>query len=242
MLRFACCISLFVALSIASSALAQNPGEAGGTSNPDGTTAEDVVAAYLEAIGGVDAIKAVESKRMTYWVYMFGRDAYMVQRSWTRPNTMRQGPVESDRYLLVEGERVWDVSPEGREELPEGAAGSLIKLADIDGPLVDAAEKNITLAYSGVVRYDMAELHHVTVTFADGVQWEMYFDSRSGLLRKVTMPSFYMLNKEISRGPDTETYYYGYRPVGSVLYPQYWVQASEDHTHLFVVKDMTVGE
>jgi hypothetical protein len=208
----------------------------------DGPTAEDVVATYLEAIGGVDAIKAIESKRMTYRVHMFSRDAYIMERLWTRPNTLRTGPPGASTYTLTEGESSWHVGPDGRQELPSGVAGSLGKMADIDGPLVDPAGKNITLTYSGVVQYDMAMLHHVVVTFEDGVEWGFFFDSRTGLLRKSTRPSYYMVNGEIARGPDTETYYYDYRAAGGVLHPHYWVQVADDHTHLFVVEEIELGE
>ena len=146
--------------------------------------AEEVVATYLDAIGGSDTIKAIESKRMTYWVHMFGRDAYIMERLWTRPNTMRSGRPGATAYTVMEGEKSWRVGPEGRKALPEGVAGSLSKIADIDGPLVDAAKKNIKLAYSGIVRFDMAELHHLTLTFSDSVQWEFFFDSRTGLLQR----------------------------------------------------------
>jgi hypothetical protein len=241
MLRLTCLIGLLAVLSMPASAPGQPRGQAGGAGDQDGTTAETVVAAYLEAIGGVDAVRAVESRRMTYWVHMFGRDAYLMEQVWTRPNSLRMGPPGADEYTLVEGEKAWRVGPEGRQELPANAAASLGRLADIDGPLVNPAEKNITLAYSGVVQYDMSELHQVTVTFGDGTQWEYFFDSRTGLLRKVTKPSYYMLNGETSRGPDTNTYYYDYRPVGSVLYPHYWIQATESHTHLFVVEEIENG-
>ena len=112
------------------------------------------------------------------------------------------------------------------------------RLADIDGPLLDPVEKGVTLAYSGVVRYDMADLEQITVTFADGVPWEYLFDFSTGLLRKTTRPSFRILNDQISRGPDTHTYYYDYRPAGPVLYPRYWIESTEDSTHLFVVEDI----
>ena len=242
MVRIVCWMGLLVILTIPSSILSQTPDQVGRMNDKGGTTAEEVVATYLDAIGGSDTIKAIESKRMTYWVHMFGRDAYIMEQFWTRPNTMRTGPPGADAYTLTEGEMSWRVGPDGRRELPAGVAGSLSKRADIDGPLVDPTEKDITLTYSGVVRYDMAELHHVTLTFGDGIQWEMFFDSRTGLLRRMTKPSFYMLNGEIARGPDAHTYYYDYRPVGSVLYPHFWVQTTEDHTHLFVVEDIKLGE
>lgn len=205
-------------------------------------SAEEVVARHLEAIGGADAMRAVASRRMTYWVHMFGRDAYLLERFWTRPSSMRTGPPEAAAYTLTEGERSWRVGPDGRQELPEAVAASMSKAADIDGPLVDSAAKGVTLAYTGRVHYDMSDLHQITATFADGVQWEYFFDARTGLLRKMTRPSFRMLNGQISRGPDAHQLYYDYRPVGSVLYPHFWIQSTEDHTHLFVVEEIQLQE
>lgn len=206
------------------------------------TSAEDIVARYIEAIGGVDAVKAVASKRMTYRVHMFGRESYIMERTWTRPNRMQTGSPGGTTYILTEGDRSWRVNPEGRQELPSQVARSLAKQADIDGPLIDPAQKGVTLSYAGVVRYDMVDLHQVTATFADGVQWEYFFDASSGLLRRMTQPSFMMLNDQITRGPDAHYFYYDYRAVGGVLYPHLWVQSTDEHTHLFVVEDMQIRE
>ncbi|UCG88125.1 MAG: hypothetical protein JSW71_06165, partial [Gemmatimonadota bacterium] len=206
------------------------------------TSAEEIVAAYIEAIGGVDALKAVAGKRMTYRVHMFGREPYLMERTWTRPNSMQTGSPGATAYTLTEGERSWRVTPEGRQELPSLVAQSLARQADIDGPLVDPADKGVTLSYSGVVRYDMADLHQVTATFSDGVQWQYFFDASTGLLRRMTQPSFMMLNDQISRGPDAHYFYYDYRAVGGVLYPHLWIQSTDDHTHLFVVEDMQIRE
>jgi hypothetical protein len=115
------------------------------------------------------------------------------------------------------------------------------KLADIDGPLVDPGSKGVTLTYSGSLRYDMTDLHQITATFADGVQWEYFFDTRSGLLRRLIRPSFNMLDGQFSRGPDVHDTYFDFRSVGSVLYPHLWVQSTEDSTHLFVVEDIQIG-
>ena len=46
------------------------------------------------------------------------------------------------------------------------------------------------------------------------------------------------MNGEISRGPDAHTYFYDYRRVGPVSYAHFWIQTTEDHTHLFVVEDI----
>lgn len=203
-------------------------------------SAEEVVAKYLQAIGGVDAIQAIISKRITYKVHMFGRDAYLMEKHWTRSISMLSGPPGATTYTLTEGNRSWRVKPEGRQELPAGVAGSLSKLADIDGPLINSAEKGVTLSYSGLVHYDMTDLHQVTATFSDDVKWEFFFDTSTGLLRRMTQPSFFMLNDQIIKGPDVHYYYYDYQSVESVLYPYFWIQSTEDHMHLFVVEEIQI--
>jgi hypothetical protein len=204
------------------------------------TSAEEIVTQYLEVIGGADVIRAVVSKRITYWVHTFGSDPYLMESFWTRPNSKRTGRPGESTYTLTEGKKSWRVNSEGRRELSAGVASSLSKMADIDGPLVDPIKKGVTFSYSGIVRYDMTDLHQVTVTFADGIMWEFFFDTNTGLLRKLTRPSFFMLNNQISRGPDVHFYYYDYRAVESVLYPQLWIQSTDDHTHLFVVENIQI--
>jgi len=240
--RIACPMTASIAMVIlfASSSLAQDP-QHGKEVQPE-TSAEAIVTRYLDVIGGTDAIKAVKSKQITYQVHMFGRDTYVMESLWTRPDSKRTGSPGAATYTLTEGARSWRVSPDGRRELPEVVARSLAKQADIDGPLVDPSQKGVTLSYAGLVNYDMSELHQVTVTFADSVRWEFFFDARTGLLRKLIQPSFFMLNDQISRGPDVHVYYYDYRAVGSILYPHYLIQISDDHTHLFVVEDIRVNE
>ena len=205
-------------------------------------TAKEIVEAYIKAIGGIDEIKAVKGKRVTYHVHMFGNEAFLMERSWTRPNSMKSGRPEATIYILTEGEKTWRVTPEGRRELPPLIAQSLSKQADIDGPLIDHEQKGVTLLYSGTVQYDMVDLHQITATFPDGIQWEFYFDAVSGLLRRMTQPSFYMQNDQINRGDDAHYFYYDYRVVGGVLYPHLWIQSTDNHTHLFVVEEIEISK
>jgi hypothetical protein len=242
MFRLAGVLVLLAALPVSFLPPHANGGQVASTSSEPQVTAEEVLARYVEAIGGVASLKEVNTRRMTYWVHMFGREAYQMEQVWTRPDTLRTGAPDATSFTMTEGDTSWRVNPEGRRQLPAAVSASLSKLADIDGPFVDPHEKGIALAYAGVVLYDLTNLHKVTLTFSDGVQWECYFDAATGLLRRLTRPSFVMLNNEISRGPDTDTFYYDYRAVGPLLLPHYWVQASEDHTHLFVVQDIQLGE
>lgn len=198
----------------------------------------EIVAKYLDAVGGAESLKGVETKRILYRVHMFGRDDYIMERSWKRPNSMQTGRPGASAYMLTEGNRSWRVGAEGRRELPAALAASLAKQADIDGPLVDWAQKGISLDYLGAERYDMSDLHRVMMTFEDGVQWELDFDDRTGYLRKMKQPTFKMLNNEVSRGPDALFYYYDYRPVDGLAYPHLWLQVTEDHVHAFTVEEI----
>lgn len=204
-------------------------------------SAEDVAARYLEAIGGAGALKKIGSKTVRYRVHMFGRDGYVMERRWERPDRMRQGRPGAPVHTVTQGMKSWRVTPEGRTEMPAAVSANFAKLADLDGPLVDSAKKGISLEYMGIERFDMSELHRLKLTFKDGVEWEVFVDSRTGLLRKAKKPSFLMLNNEISRGPDTWTFYYDYRAVDGILEPHLWVQATEDHTHAFVVEDISLN-
>ena len=75
----------------------------------------------------------------------------------------------------------------------------------------------------------------------DSCAW-YFFDASTGLLRRMTQPSFMMLNDQITRGPDAHYFYYDYRSVAGVQYPHLWIQATDDHTHLFVAEDMQIRE
>lgn len=213
-----------------------------GAVEPGEPTAEAVIATYVEAVGGLEALQKIDSRSVRYRVHMFGRDGYSMERSWKRPNIMRTGSPGAPRYTLTEGQKSWRVGPDGRKELPDQVAANFARLADIDGPLVDSATKGISIEYVGTAQFDMAELHQIRLTFKDGTRWELFFDARSGLLRKKKQPSFYMLNNEISRGPDTWTYFYDYRPVQDILFPHVWVQATDDHTHVFVTEEILINE
>jgi len=205
-------------------------------------SAEDVAARYLEAVGGVEALKRIDTKTVRYRVHMFGRKGYVMERRWERPDRMRTGAPGAPVHTMTEGAKSWRVGAEGRTELPAAVSADFAKKADIDGPLVDPVRKGITLEYLGIERFDMSELHRVKATFKDGVEWELCIDSRSGLLRKVKQPSFYMLNNEISRGPDTWTFFFDYRDIEGVLEPHLWVQVTDDHTHAFVVESITLNK
>jgi len=233
--------ALVTAIFVLLSNLEATPGSPQPLAQEKTVTAGGIVAKYLEAIGGIGPLKAIDTKRIRYRVFMFSRDGYLMERLWKRPNTMKTGRPGDAAYTLTEGDGSWRISNEERRELPPSLAASLAKLADIDGPLVDSSAKGISLSYLGAVHYDMTDLYRVQLTFKDGVRWELFFDSRTGLLRKVKRPSFLMVDNEISRGPDTFHHYYDYRPVDDIMIPHLWLQISESHAHAFVVEEVELN-
>ena len=234
--------ALVVFGSVACCALLASSSSPLGATETGKPTADAIISKYVEAIGGLEALQKVDSRRVRYRVHAFGRDGYSMERSWKRPNIMRSGRPGAPGYMFTEGQKSWRVGPDGRQELPDQVAANFARLADIDGPFVDAAKKGISVEYVGTGRFDMVELHQIRLTFKDGTQWELFFDARSGLLRKKKQPSFYMINDEITRGPDTWTYFYDYRPVQDILFSHVWVQATDDHTHAFVTEEILINE
>ena len=139
-----------------------------GLEQADDITVEDVVAKYLEAVGGADALKKISAKTVRYRVHMFGRDSYVMERKWERPDRMRTGRPDAPVHTVTEGTRSWRITPDGRTELPAAVSASFAKKADIDGPLVDPDKKGISLEYLGIERFDMSELHpHSASAFLD---------------------------------------------------------------------------
>lgn len=66
---------------------------------------EEIIDAYIKAIGGIDAIKSISSKKMIYKVHTFGFGEYLMESIKQRPNKLRVGRPDAKSYRLTEGER-----------------------------------------------------------------------------------------------------------------------------------------
>ena len=115
-------------------------------------TADELVAKYLTARGGVDKIKAVNTARIAGTVSAAGQDLQLTVVS-KRPNKMRQEVMVQGQKMIqaFDGTTAWGVNPMTGNPSPqvmEGPQADLIKTqALFDGPLGTSISNANTALY-----------------------------------------------------------------------------------------------
>ncbi len=133
-------------------------------------TAEEIVARYVEAAGGLAAIQSINTFRMTgRFIGGGGFEAPVIQEN-KRPKKVReeftqQGLTGINAY---DGSTGWKIEPwSGKkdvESLSEEEMKSIIEDADFDGPLVNHREKNNTITYEGIEPIEGTDTYKLKVT------------------------------------------------------------------------------
>ncbi|HEY4563002.1 MAG TPA: outer membrane lipoprotein-sorting protein [Thermoanaerobaculia bacterium] len=148
-------------------------------------TADEIINKHLQARGGKDKIKAVQSERMTGKLVMGqGMEAPVVMEL-ARPNKMRmeftlQGMTGIQAY---DGKAGWSVMPFMGKTEPEAMSADDIKQAedqaDMDGMLVDYKEKGHQVEYVGKEDVEGTPAHKLKVTKKNGDVVNVYIDADS---------------------------------------------------------------
>jgi outer membrane lipoprotein-sorting protein len=164
-------------------------------------TAEEIVAANLEAKGGEEALLAIETGRIKGTMRMGGSAAGTIEMPFTmefkKPDKMRleftmQGMTGIQAY---DGETGWAIMPfMGKTEPEEMAEDQLKQLknqADFEGVLVNYKEKGHTVELVGKEEVDGTPAYKLKVTRADGdidylyLDEEYYVEFKSELKREI---------------------------------------------------------
>lgn len=149
-------------------------------------TADEIIAKNLEAKGGLDKLKAVQSMRITGKVMGGGQEIPFV-REQARPSKLRteftfQGMTGIQAY---DGKAGWAVMPFMGKKDPEPMSADDLKQAedqaDIDGPLVDYKEKGHQVEYLGTSEIEGTPAHKLKVTKKNGDVVTIYLDADSYL-------------------------------------------------------------
>jgi outer membrane lipoprotein-sorting protein len=148
-------------------------------------TADEIINKHLQARGGKDKIKAVQSERMTGKLVMGqGMEAPIVMEM-ARPNKMRmeftlQGMTGVQAY---DGKAGWSVMPFMGKTEPEAMSNDDIKQAedqaDMDGMLVDYKEKGHQVEYLGKEDVEGTPAYKLKVTKKNGDVVNVYIDADS---------------------------------------------------------------
>ena len=146
-------------------------------------TADEIVARYVQAVGGMERIQAVKTLRRSGTFYGGGGfEAQMVEEN-KRPNMVRQeftfgGMTGATAY---DGKSGWKTEPWGgkkdAESLGEEELKSIVEDADIDGPLVNYQQKGNKVEYLGTEPVEGDDAYKLKVTRASGDVVVYYIDT-----------------------------------------------------------------
>ncbi|GMU42661.1 MAG: hypothetical protein DYH17_03255 [Xanthomonadales bacterium PRO6] len=170
-------------------------------------TVDELVAKNIQARGGIEALRAIQSLKASGRMNFSGGDfsvdlgivSYNERDARLRMEASIQGLTQVTAY---DGREAWTINPfQGRrdpERMSAEDAKSLQVQADIDGPLVDWKAKGHRVEYLGTEDVDGTEAHKLKVSLANGDVQYRYLD-----------PDYFLeilvVSQSMRRGVETET-------------------------------------
>jgi len=187
--------------------------------NVSAQTVDDVIAKNIQAHGGIEKLKSINSARTTA-KFSQGSFRAEVKQENKRPGKVReefmiQGMAQVQAY---DGKTGWQINPFGgrrdAELLSQDDLKSLVVDADIDGPLVDYKEKGHKAELVGHDSVEGTDCYKVKLSMKNGDVRYYYLDTDSFLELKLEVQT-------TIRGAlqETEIYYGDYEKVNGVYYP-----------------------
>jgi outer membrane lipoprotein-sorting protein len=184
-----------------------------------GQTIDEIVAKYLQARGGIDRLKAMNTVKITGTVTSQG--AEMSVSSWAkRPNLFRRETrMQGARVVLAsDGNTVWGINPlagiEAAQEITGAPAERMRAEAEFDPVFLDYRQKGHTIDLVGEEKLDGKAVYHLKVSRAGGDVQHFFLDSESGLeLRRL------MTLQQGAMRADIATDLSDYREINGVTIP-----------------------
>lgn len=183
-------------------------------------TADSLVAKFIQASGGLDRMRGIQTLRRT-GKYMGGGgfEAVVVQEN-KRPNSVReefsiQGMTGVNAY---DGHDGWKIEPwngkKDPESLGEDEIHSILDDADFDGALIDYKAKGNRVEYQGIEQIEGSDAYKLKVTKPNGDVSFYYLDTEYYLPIRID-------TQRMIRGApqETETSLGDYKQVGGVYLP-----------------------
>lgn len=182
-------------------------------------TVDEVIAKNVQALGGMEKLKSVNSMRVTGKLHAGSFEAQFLQQNKradkVREEFVIQGMAQVRAY---DGKAGWQINPfEGRRDaelLSEDDMKGLKVDADIDGPLVDYKEKGHTAELIGHDSVEGTDCYKIKLTLKNGDIRYYYLDTDLFLPLKLETQT--TVRGTIHEG---ETYYGDYEQVNGLYYP-----------------------
>ena len=184
-------------------------------------TVDALVAKNIEAKGGADALRAVQSLRLQGKMLVNqGRIEFAYVQTKKKPGEVRAEATLQGMTLVqaYDGAQGWKISPFGGRKDPEKMsvddAKSLVEDAEIDGPLVDWEAKGSTVEYLGPEDVDGTLAHKLKVVRRNGDVSYVYLDPDHFLEIRI-------LTQRLEQGAqvEVETDLGDYEKIAGVFFP-----------------------
>lgn len=195
-------------------------------------TVDDIVSRHLEARGGLEKLRAIQTLKITRTVVTpFSTIAVVVYKK--RPDLYRAeqaAPGQPPIPRGVNADGAWDSGPGGKAIMrPPALAAEMRDLeADFDGLLVDWKAKGHTVTLDGKVPMPPGDAYKLTVKTRSGASRIIYLDAATYLDRRHTgllrLPASPAAVKELGdaappRQFDVVIDFSGWRDVNGVKFP-----------------------
>ena len=182
-------------------------------------TADEIIAKYVEKIGGMQKLQAIKTMRATgKFTGGGGFEAVMVDES-KRPNVLRnefrfQGMTGISAF---DGKTGWKIEPWQGKKDAESLGEDELKAyldADFDESLVNYKQKNIRVEYVGKDEFEGSDVFKIKATLPSGTVKHYYLDTDYYVPIKIE-------TKRVVRGADveSETILGDYKEVAGVYFP-----------------------
>jgi len=181
---------------------------------------DEIVAKHVQAMGGMDKIKAIKTLEMTGKATVGPGLEAPFNMKFTRPGMMRMELSIQGKSLIqaTDGTTPWGVNPFQGSPDPEKLAGEdaddINEQADFDGELIDYKAKGSTVELMGKEDFEGSPVNKLKVTKKNGDVVYIYLDAASSLVLKAT-------TKRTREGQEfeVESIAGNYKPVEGVMFP-----------------------
>ena len=182
-------------------------------------TVDEIVSRHIDARGGYDRLKAIQSIKITRTVATPFSDIKVTVYK-KRPQLFRadQGPAGGATTARgVNDQDAWDTAAGGKIVTREAknAAETRELDADFDGLLVDWKQKGHTVTYEGKVPVAGGEAHKLKVVTKGGTERTIFVDAQTFLERRHTG----VLNLPGNRRFDVTIDFSNWKEVNGVKFP-----------------------
>ncbi len=143
---------------------------------------DDVLAKHVEAKGGMDKLKALQTLEMIGKSHMGGLEVPF-RALQMRPNKLRIESVIQGQTMVqaFNGESGWYINPmagtEEPQEIPEQALPQVRVQSDFDGFLIDSKEKGYTVEYVGEADVEGTPAVQLRVMDTADLKIDVYLDA-----------------------------------------------------------------